>query len=167
MDLEASSPKALRTVYEQATTIVWAGGYGSNMVPVRHPDGTQYNFAMRGTKVKVDGSSQLLRLVKPKGNGKPAEKPLERLFGMGVGFGHQDDVIDGIGTFVSYRAPSVLAHITNGCFDKVVCGTVELRAFSFLYKQSCVFDWGIWSICWLVCVVDGYMGALDACSKLL
>ena len=77
-----------------------------------------------GSKVKVDASSQMLRMVKPKGakGGKMVEKPLERLFGMGVGFGHLDDVIDGIGTFVSYRAPSVLAHITNGCFDTQVCG---------------------------------------------
>lgn len=131
MDLEASSPKALRTVYKQATTIVWAGGYGSNMVPVRHPDGTKYNFAMRGTKVKVDGSSQLLRQLKPKGDGKPVEKPLEHLFGMGVGFGHQDDVIDGIGTFVSYRAPSVLAHITNGCFDKLAAQSAQAESQRF------------------------------------
>ena len=137
MDVEASSAKALAKVYEQATTIVWAGGYGSNMVPVRHPDGTQYTFAMRGSKVKVDGCSQMLRMIKPKANGKPMEKPLERLFGMGVGFGHQDDVIDGIGTFVSYRAPSVLAHVTNGCFDKLVSGPVDSVAFEMLHIRAC------------------------------
>ena len=119
MNLEATSSKVLRKTYEKATTVVWAGGYGSNMVPIHRPDGGTYNFALRGSKVKVDGCSQLLRMVKPKGD-KSVEKPIERLFGMGVGFGHLDDVIDGVGTFVSYRAPSILGHITKGCFDTMV-----------------------------------------------
>lgn len=60
-----SNAPAATKLFDEATVIIWACGYGTNLISVRDKDGEPYEFSTSGGQVEVDDEARVLCILKP------------------------------------------------------------------------------------------------------
>lgn len=59
-----SSAPAATKLFDDATVIIWACGYGTNLIPVQDAEGTPYEFSTAGGQIEVDDEARVLCIAK-------------------------------------------------------------------------------------------------------
>lgn len=81
------STKVQEKAFDEADVIIWSCGYGTNAVPIYNATGIELPVVNGSGQVKVDVKGRLVRSVVSKKDKQPREIVVDRILGVGIGFG--------------------------------------------------------------------------------